>query len=156
MNDDLHIVLYHPEIPQNTGNIGRLCVGLGLPLHVVRPISFSMDERAVRRAGLDYWKHVRLVEHADEEAFWSWAAGRSVHLLSSHGTRPHTSLPARRGDVLLFGRESVGLPRELVEAHGAWAIPMSGPTRSLNLSNAVAVVTYRLLERVRPSLFAAG
>src|SRR5690606_5289781 len=99
---DLEIALYHPEIPPNTGNVGRLCVGLGLRLHVVHPIAFAMDERAVRRAGLDYWQHVDLVEHASEEAFWAWAEGRRVHLFSSHGKRPYTRCPFRAGDVLLF------------------------------------------------------
>jgi len=150
---DLHIALYHPEIPPNTGNIGRLCVGLGLVLHVVHPISFSMDDKAVRRAGLDYWHHVRLVEHVDESAFWRWAEGRRVHLFSSHGDRPYTACSWTHGDVLLFGRETVGLPRELVEVHGAWRIPMTGPTRSLNLSNAVAVVVYQAIQALRPALF---
>jgi tRNA (cytidine/uridine-2'-O-)-methyltransferase len=151
---DLHVVLYNPEIPQNTGNVGRLCVAVEATLHVVHPIAFSMDERQVRRAGLDYWKHVDLVEHADAEAFWAWAAGRRVHLFSSHGEVGFTAVPYEPGDVLVFGKESVGLPRELVARHGGVRIPMSGPTRSLNLSNAVAVVVYQALQRVRPSLFA--
>ncbi len=153
---DLHIALYHPEIPQNTGNIGRLCVGLDLALHLVHPIAFSLEERYVRRAGLDYWRSVDLHEHADAGAFWAWAEGRRVHLFSSHGARPYTSAPYAKGDVLVFGRESVGLPPELVTARGAWRIPMSGPTRSLNLANAVAVVAYGALQSVRPSLFADG
>ena len=78
----LHVVLYNPEIPPNTGNVGRLCVGIGARLHVVHPIGFSMDQRQVRRAGLDYWKHVDLVEHEDGDAFWAWAEGRRIHLLS--------------------------------------------------------------------------
>lgn len=149
----LHVALYHPEIPPNTGNIGRLCLGVGVRLHVVHPIAFSMDEKAVRRAGLDYWRHVDLVEHPTEEAFWRWAEGRRVHLFSSHGTQPHTRCPFEPGDVLLFGPETVGLPPELVEQRGAWRIPMSGPIRSLNLGNAVAVVVYQALQRVQPALF---
>ncbi len=151
----LHIVLYHPEIPPNTGNIGRLCLGLGLRLHVVHPIGFSMDEKAVRRAGLDYWKHVDLQEHESEEAFWQWAEGRRVHLFSSRTERPYTACDYQPGDVLVFGRETTGLPRELVEEKGAWTIPMTGPIRSLNLSNAVAVVTYGAMAKVQPSLFEA-
>lgn len=149
----LHVVLYNPEIPPNTGNVGRLCVGIGAQLHVVHPIGFSMDERQVRRAGLDYWKHVDLVEHDDADAFWRWAEGRRVHLFSSHGTAPFTAPAYERGDVLVFGRESVGLPKDLIETHGALTIPMDGPTRSLNLSNAVAVVVYRALTEVAPELF---
>lgn len=154
MSPVLHIALYHPEIPQNTGNVGRLCVGLGLRLHLVHPFSFDITEKAVRRAGLDYWKHLDLAEHADEAAFWDWAAPRRVHLFSSHGTRPYTSCPWQPGDVLLFGRETVGLPKDLVSVRGAWRIPMTGPTRSLNLGNAVAVVAYRALESLRPEIFA--
>lgn len=150
----LHIVLYHPEIPQNTGNIGRLAVGLELRLHLVHPIAFQIDEKAVRRAGLDYWKHVDLQEHVDEAAFWQWAEGRRVHLFSAHGARPYTACPFEHGDVLVFGRETVGLPRELVTERGAWFLPMSGPIRSLNLGNAVTAVSYQALQRVRPALFA--
>lgn len=151
----LHLVLLHPEIPPNTGNVGRLCVGLDLALHVVHPIGFSMDAKAVRRAGLDYWSSVDLREHADASAFWAWAEGRRVHLFSSHGTRPFTACPFEPGDVLVFGCESVGLPKELVASRGAWTIPMSGPIRSLNLSNAVAVVTYEAMKSVNPALFAS-
>lgn len=150
----LHIALLHPEIPQNTGNIGRLCLGVGAALHLVHPLSFDTSAKAVRRAGLDYWKHVDLTEHPSGEAFWAWAEGRRVHLFSSHGSLgSHAEVPVQRGDVLLFGKESVGLPRELVEERGAWRIPMPGRIRSLNLSNAVAVVTYRALEAVEPGWF---
>lgn len=153
---DLHIALYHPEIPQNTGNIGRLCVGIDATLHLVHPLSFQVDERAVRRAGLDYWKHVRLVEHADEAAFWAWAEGRRVHLYSSHGARPYTAVKYAPGDVLLFGRETVGLPRELVLERGAWHIPMIGPIRSLNVANAASIVAYEALRQLDPTHFPAG
>lgn len=149
----LHVALYHPEIPPNTGNIGRLCLGIGAALHVVHPIGFSMDEKQVRRAGLDYWRHVQLVEHADEQAFWTWANGRRVHLFSQRGDQPFTRCAFRRGDVLLFGQETVGLPQELIERHGAWNIPMTGPIRSLNLGNATAVVCYEALKQIRPELF---
>ncbi|MFT4623096.1 MAG: tRNA (cytidine/uridine-2'-O-)-methyltransferase [Myxococcota bacterium] len=150
----LNVVLYHPEIPPNTGNIGRLCVGVGVALHVVHPIGFSMDEKQVRRAGLDYWQHVQLVEHSDEEAFWDWAAGRRLFLYSSHGEAPFTAASHRPGDVLVFGCETRGLPRELVAERGAYRIPLDGPVRSLNLANAVAVVVYGALQQVRPELFA--
>jgi len=150
----LHIALYRPEIPPNTGNVGRLCVGVGAVLHVIHPIGFSMSAKAVRRAGLDYWKHVEVHEHADGEAFWAWAGERKVHLFSSHGAEPHTACPAADGDVLLFGPESVGLPTEWVERRGAYRIPLWGPVRSLNLSNAVAVATYAALQRIEPERFA--
>ena len=150
---DLHVVLYTPEIPQNTGNVGRLCVATGLRLHVVHPIAFSMDERAVRRAGLDYWKFVDLQEHADTDAFWNWAEGRTVRLFSSPGAEPYTTAPWAKGDVIVFGKETVGLPKDLVAARGAWRIPMTGPVRSLNMANAVSIVVYEALQTVRPAMF---
>lgn len=149
----LHIVLYHPEIPPNTGNVGRLCVGLGLRLHLVHPLGFDIDEKAVRRAGLDYWKHVDLQEHADAEAFWRWAEGRPVHLFSAKGDGIYTQCPWQEGCVLVFGRESVGLPDALVAEKGAWRLPMTGPIRSLNLGNTVCAVTYEALQTIRPALF---
>ena len=113
-----------------------------------------MDEKQVRRAGLDYWKHVMLIEHPDEASFWAWAEGRRVHLYSAHGTGPYSDAPISKGDVLLFGRETKGLPKDLVAERGAWKIPMQeGPVRSLNLSNAVAVVAYDAVQRLRPSWF---
>jgi tRNA (cytidine/uridine-2'-O-)-methyltransferase len=149
-----HIAFVHPEIPQNTGNAGRLCLAVGARLHLVHPLGFQTDEKAVRRAGLDYWKHVDVVEHADLDAFLAWGEGRRLLLFSSHGQAPYTSIDWQPGDVLVFGRESVGLPPELVAARGGWRIPMVGPTRSLNLSNAAAVVAYDALARLRPELFA--
>lgn len=150
---DLHVALYHPEIPQNTGNIGRLCLGIDATLHLVHPLSFDTSEKAVRRAGLDYWKDVRLIEHADEATFWAWVGDRRVHLFSSHGEAPYTRAAYAWEDVLLFGRETTGLPPELVAARGAWRIPMPGATRSVNLSNAVAIVAYEALRQLRPALF---
>ncbi|MCB9759178.1 MAG: tRNA (cytidine(34)-2'-O)-methyltransferase [Alphaproteobacteria bacterium] len=150
----MHIALLTPEIPGNTGNIGRLAVGIGARLHLIHPLGFSTSEKAVRRAGIDHWRLVDVVEHDSLAAFLGWAGGRPLHLFSSHGRRPHTACPFARGDVLLFGPESVGLPTALVDAHGAWRVPMPGPVRSLNLSNAVAVVSYAALQRISPSLFA--
>ncbi len=154
MTDPLfHIAFVHPEIPQNTGNAGRLCLAVGARLHLVHPLGFQTDEKAVRRAGLDYWKHVDVAEHADLDAFLRWGEGRRLRLFSSHGSAPYTAIPWQRDDVLVFGCESVGLPRALVEARGGWRIPMTGPTRSLNLSNAAAVVAYHALCSLRPELF---
>ncbi|MFZ5482173.1 MAG: tRNA (cytidine(34)-2'-O)-methyltransferase [Myxococcota bacterium] len=147
-----HIALVHPEIPQNTGNVGRLCLAVGARLHLVHPLSFQTDEKAVRRAGLDYWKHVDVVEHADLDAFLAWLGPRRDHRFSSHGVTPYTRVDYAAGDVLVFGRESVGLPRDFVGDRGV-RIPMVGATRSLNLSNAAAVVAYAALQRLRPELF---
>jgi len=151
----LHICLHEPEIPGNTGSVGRVCVALGLRLHLVHPLGFDVSEKAVRRAGLDYWRHVDLHQHADDAAFWRWAEGRRTWLFGSGGARPYTSIPFRPGDVLVFGKETVGLPERLLSAHGAWRIPMRpGPIRSLNLANAVSIVTWRAMEAIAPELFA--
>jgi tRNA (cytidine/uridine-2'-O-)-methyltransferase len=148
-----HVVLVHPEIPPNTGNIGRMCLGMGARLHLVGPIGFSTSEKAVRRAGLDYWKHVDVVEHADLDCFHVWAGGRRRLLFSGHGGIPYTRLCHARGDVLVFGRESIGLPSWLLEHDGAFSIPMPGAVRSLNLSNAVGIVAAHVLRQLRPELF---
>ncbi len=155
----LHLALFHPEIPPNTGNVGRLCVGYDLVLHLIHPIGFDIDEKAVRRAGLDYWKAVRLVEHTDADAFFAWAAGRRVHAFTTRAERPYTGARWAPGDVLLFGPESVGLPPEVVSAvrdagGEAWKIPMWGPIRSLNLANAVSIATVHALTRLAPEAFA--
>jgi len=149
-----HIVLYQPEIPPNTGNVGRLCVAVGAALHLVHPLGFSTSDKAVRRAGLDYWRHVDLAEHPDGDAFWAWAEGRRVHLFSARTERTHVDCDYAEGDVLVFGCEPRGLPADVLARHPAYRVPMMpGPIRSLNLGNVVSVVTYEGLRHVRPSWF---
>jgi tRNA (cytidine/uridine-2'-O-)-methyltransferase len=157
-----HLALVSPEIGGNAGNIGRLCLNVGARLHLVHPLGFQTDEKAVRRAGLDYWKEVDVVEHPGFEAFDAWLGGSGpvragepgrVMALSAHGTAPFTAFPFARGDVIVLGCESVGLPQPWVQRHGGWRIPMVGPTRSLNVSNAAAVVAYTALQKLRPELF---
>lgn len=149
----LHIALLNPEIGPNAGSIGRLCLGIGARLHLVHPLGFRTDEKAVRRAGLDYWSRVDVVEHADAEAFWSWAEGRRMHLFSARSVRPYTAIEAQPGDVLLFGRESVGLPPELLQSRPSWSIPIDPEIRSLNLANAVSIVAFQLLQQLQPQRF---
>jgi tRNA (cytidine/uridine-2'-O-)-methyltransferase len=122
-------------------------------LHLIHPLGFNSTDKAARRAGIDHWHHVDRQEHLAIGDFWHWAADRRIHLFSAGATRPYTAIAWQRQDVLLFGRESVGLPKDLVEKLGAWCIPTPGPVRSLNLSNAVAVVAYRALESLEPQLF---
>ena len=148
-----HIALIQPEIGQNAGNAGRLCLGVGARLHLVHPLGFQTDDKAVRRAGLDYWRDVDVVEHADTDAFFAWAGARPTFLFSALCSRPFTRAPFVEDCVLVFGRESIGLPAALVEARGGYQIPMPGPIRSLNLSNAVAVVAYAALQQIDPQLF---
>ena len=141
----LHIVLVHPEIPHNTGAAGRLCVGLGWPLHLVRPLGFALTAAQLRRAGMDYWEHLRLSVHADWEAFLTDARPGRLHLASTRGARSLYECRFESGDALVFGNESAGLPDDLYARHAdaLFRIPMPGPHgRSLNLANAVAVAAY--------------
>ena len=144
-----HVVLVQPEIPPNVGAVGRTCVATGSVLHLVGPIRFDLSERAVRRAGLDYWPHLRLHVHEDWEAFVRAQPGRRLHLFSGRARRSYLEADLRPGDALVFGKESTGLPDELLAryAEHSWAIPLLGPVRSLNVASAVAVVLYEALRR---------
>ena len=139
----LHVALLEPKIPQNTGTIGRLVLALGARLHLVGPLGFDTDEKACRRAGLDYWQHVDWVHHADRSALrGALPAGARVFAFSSHAERTYTEVEYRPGDCLLFGDEVLGLPRELIEAAGELAlrIPLQDArVRSLNLACAVSM-----------------
>lgn len=146
----LHIVLYQPEIPQNAGNIGRTCVALGAKLWLVRPLGFRMDERHLRRAGLDYWQHL------DWEVVDDWAAlrqrlpEREPWLFTKTAERLYTTAAFRTGDVLVFGSETQGLPLSLLEAADdrTLRIPMREAARSLNLACAVAVAAYEARRQI--------
>ncbi len=150
LSEPLNVVLVEPEIPPNTGNIARLCAATGSRLHLVHPLGFSVDEKAVRRAGLDYWHLVSVVEHPDLAAFERARAGRGRrYLFSGKATRSYLDVSYAPGDHLLFGRESVGLPDPLLAAHPdeIVGIPMPGAVRSLNLANAVAIAVYEALRQ---------
>ncbi|MEN6451719.1 MAG: tRNA (cytidine(34)-2'-O)-methyltransferase [Thermoguttaceae bacterium] len=140
----LHIILHQPEIAENTGNIGRTCVALGAKLWLVRPLGFRMEERRLRRAGLDYWQHL------DWEAVDDWASllarlpVERLWFFSKRAARPYTDATFAPGDGLVFGSESQGLPASLLERHGdrCLRIPMQPEARSLNLAVSVAVAAY--------------
>ena len=144
-----NVVLIEPEIPPNTGNIGRLCLATGSTLHLVKPLGFSLDDRALKRAGLDYWKdvRVRVWDSFDDLGAAITNAGAGFYLLTTKSTRPYHGVRFQRGDFLVFGRETKGLPESLLSANASQllTIPMEG-TRSLNLATAVAIV---LFEAVR-------
>jgi tRNA (cytidine/uridine-2'-O-)-methyltransferase len=145
-----HVVLVEPEIPPNTGAIARTCGATQSPLHLVGPLGFSIDEHAVRRAGLDYWNLVDVHRHDSFEAFEESHSSGRIHLFSATASRCYLDAPFRPGDALVFGKESVGLPETLLRNRDyVWAIPTLGPVRSLNLSNAVAIVVYEALRRNR-------
>ncbi|HLK12223.1 MAG TPA: tRNA (cytidine(34)-2'-O)-methyltransferase [Candidatus Binatia bacterium] len=146
----MHVVLVAPEIPQNTGSIGRLCVATRTTLHLVDPLGFLLEDRHLRRAGLDYWPHVDLVRHADWEAFAQRAPGR-ILCFAARSPSPYTSVAYRPDDCLVFGGESRGLPSAIREryADACYGIPIRSPhVRSLNLATAVAIVLYEALRQV--------
>ena len=153
----MEIVLVQPEIPHNTGCAARLAAATGLRLHLVEPLGFAIDEKAVRRAGLDYWKDVDLHVHPSWEA-----AQASIDVppqrwtfLSARSEASYTTKAFGVGDVLVFGRETTGLGPSLLAEAGprACTIPLFGPVRSLNLSTAVGIVVYEALRQMRPAQF---
>ncbi|MED5507427.1 MAG: tRNA (cytidine(34)-2'-O)-methyltransferase [Planctomycetota bacterium] len=153
----LNLVLYTPPIPNNTGNSGRTARALGARLHLVHPLGFDLSEKACRRAGLDYWRHLDVVEHRSWEAYLDSVGSARIWLFSTRAGRSFRSADYARGDHLLFGPEDRGLPPELHESiesrHGDQArlrIPMSDrpEARSLNLATAVAIASYEALREI--------
>ncbi len=139
------IALYEPEIAPNTGAIIRLCANNGCRLHLIEPLGFDMDEKRLRRAGLDYAELTSVTRYPNYEAFLTAMAGRRVFALTTKGSRPHTEPSYQPGDVLLFGPESRGLPadvRDVIPPEQRIRIPMMAEARSLNLANAVSIVSY--------------
>jgi len=144
----LNVVLFRPEIPANTGNIARLCGAAEIRLHLIHPLGFRVDDRHLKRAGLDYWHEVDIRHHADYKSFLSNtdADGRIIGL-SRHASEPYTEAHIRRGDYLLFGQETLGLPPEIREAIPCYKIPIWGNVRSLNLSTSAGIVAYHFLHQ---------
>jgi tRNA (cytidine/uridine-2'-O-)-methyltransferase len=151
----VNVVLVAPEIPPNTGNVARLCVSTGARLHLVRPLGFSLEDRYLKRAGLDYWPQLNLTVHDGLEALLAARGAAPMFLASARAGRPYTE--ARYGDDawLVFGAETDGLPEPLLSRfpEAGVRIPMWGPSRCLNLSNAVAVVLFEALRQARPEAF---
>lgn len=145
-----HIVLIEPEIPPNTGNIGRLCAATGTHLHLVGKLGFSLDDKHMKRAGLDYWPHVQLKRwHSLEELQQAHPEGRYWYM-SKKATRNYTQVEFNEGDFLVFGKETLGLPEELLDANleQSLRIPISTPhVRSLNLANSAAIILYEALRQ---------
>jgi tRNA (cytidine/uridine-2'-O-)-methyltransferase len=148
--EPLRIVLVEPEIPQNTGSIARLAAATQSPLHLVGRLGFRIDEKAVRRAGLDYWHLVELSQHLDLHHFAHAHPGARLRLFSATATRSYLDAGFRPGDALVFGKESVGLDPDLIDRHrdAVFGIPTLGAVRSLNLANAVAIVLYEALRQL--------
>jgi tRNA (cytidine/uridine-2'-O-)-methyltransferase len=140
----MHVALVEPEIPPNTGSIARLCAATETPLHLIGRLGFTIDDKQLKRAGLDYWPWVDVTQHADWEQFRAAVPGRRLGF-SARATRPYTAIAFAPGDVLVFGCETRGLPPAIKEELGdeLYAIPIVSPhVRSLNLATAVAIVVY--------------
>ena len=145
----LHIALWEPEIPPNTGNIARLGAATGCPLHLIGKLGFRIDDKSLRRAGLDYWDAVELHQHRTLAEFEEFLQGSRVICLSAHAERLYTEIAFQPGDCLLFGAETRGLPPEVMERHPCFTIPMlSGKVRSLNLATAAGIVVYEGLRQL--------
>lgn len=146
-----HIALYEPQIAPNTGNILRLIANNGCWLHLIEPLGFDLEEKKLRRAGLDYSDLSRVTIHPNYAAFLQAVEGQRILACTTKGSRPHDQLQYREGDVLLFGSETAGLPAPILEAfppEHRLRIPMQTNSRSLNLSNAVAIVSYEAWRQV--------
>ncbi len=145
----LHIVLYRPEIPANTGNIARLCAAAEITLHLVYPLGFALDDKRLRRAGLDYWPEMDIRHHVNFNSFLDDIKDEgNLLVFSRHASKLYTEAEVSRGDYLLFGQETMGLPAKVREAHPTYAIPIWGKVRSLNLSTTVGIVTYHYLHQL--------
>jgi tRNA (cytidine/uridine-2'-O-)-methyltransferase len=147
----LHVALLEPEIPPNTGNVARLCAATGATLHLVGRLGFRLDDRSLRRAGVDSWPEVDWHRHATLADFETFLGDRRVFCFTAHATRSYTSVTYRAGDCLLFGNESQGLPAGLLQRHAdrVLGIPMpAGKVRSLNLATAVGIVLYEALRQL--------
>lgn len=148
----LHVVLHQPEIPQNTGNIGRTCVAVGAKLWLVRPLGFRMDDRYLSRSGLDYWQHLPWATVDDWNALTDELTPESTRTwyFTKTATRLYTDAHFQAGDVLVFGSETAGLPRSLLDTAGdqALKLPMRPEVRSINLASCVAAVGYEALRQI--------
>ena len=143
----LNIVLFEPEIPANTGNIGRTCVATGTRLHLIEPLGFSLSEKALKRAGMDYWPHLDVTTYLDFDDFLAKNPGAKIYMATTKARQVYTDVHYEPDCYIMFGKESAGIPEEILLEHQETAIriPMLPDTRSLNLANSVAIVLYEAL-----------
>ena len=147
----LNIVLFEPEIPYNAGNIGRLCVGLNSKLHLIEPLGFKITDKMVKRAGLDYWAKLDLTVYSSCDHFFAENKGINLYYSSTKAKRTYCEVEFRRGDFILFGKESGGLPDSIHSSYNGKGlrIPMSENIRSINLCNSVAVIMYEAYRQLK-------
>ena len=145
----LNIVLLEPEIPANTGNIGRTCVATNTRLHLIEPLGFKLDEKSLRRAGMDYWKDLDVTTYINYEDFLAKNPGAKIYMATTKAQKVYTEISYEPDCYIMFGKESAGIPEEILVEHkeDCVRIPMVGDIRSLNLGNSVAVVLYEALRQ---------
>lgn len=146
----MHIVLIEPEIPANTGNIARLCANTGIELHLVKPLGFSTDDKHLKRAGLDYWHLIKVHYHENFQEVLEKYKGHKFHFATTKAAHVYTEVAYGMDDMLVFGKETAGIPESILKEH--WddciRIPMTSESRSLNLSNSVAVIAYEAMRQL--------
>ena len=149
MSDRMNIVLFEPEMPLNTGNIGRTCVATNSRLHLIEPLGFKLNEKAIRRAGLDYWDKLDVTVYCDYQEFLDRNPGARIYMATTKASKIYTEAAYAPGCFLMFGKESAGIPEEILvqNQENCVRIPMWGDIRSLNLANSVAVVLYEALRQ---------
>lgn len=145
----MHIVLHQPEIPANTGNIGRTCVATGTGLHLIEPLGFHLDERSIKRAGMDYWEQLDVTRYINYREFLEKHPGAKIWMATTKAQKIYTEASFGMDDFIMFGKESAGIPEEILveNEENCIRIPMLDQIRSLNLSNAVAIVLYEALRQ---------
>lgn len=145
----MHIVLHQPEIPQNTGNIGRTCVATGTSLHLIEPLGFRLNEKELKRAGMDYWERLDVTRYMDFNDFKEKHPGAKIWMATTKAKRSYTEVSFGMDDFIMFGKESAGIPEEILveNEENCIRIPMGNDIRSLNLSNSVAIVLYEALRQ---------
>lgn len=145
----MNIILHEPEIPQNTGNIGRTCVATGTKLHLIEPLGFELNEKHLRRAGMDYWGNLDYTVYRNFEDFLAKNPGAKIYMATTKAKKKYTDVEYGPDDFIMFGKESAGIPEEILVDYEETCvrIPMLSDIRSLNLSNAVAVVLYEALRQ---------
>lgn len=145
----LNIVLFEPEIPANTGNIGRTCVATGTRLHLIEPLGFRLNEKEIKRAGMDYWEHLDVTRYVNFQDFLDKNPGAKIYMASTKAKHVYTDVEYEPDCYIMFGKESAGIPEEILVEHEETAIriPMLDSIRSLNLSNSVAIVLYEALRQ---------
>ncbi len=150
MEKKFKVVLYQPEIPSNTGNIGRICVGANLELHIIKPMRFLLNDKLVKRAGLDYWHKLDITIHDSLADFLEKYPDINVYYCTTKTERNYTSVNYKKGDAFIFGPESRGIPEDILFSNRERniTIPMTGEIRSINLSNSVAIILFEALRQI--------